>query len=121
MTLAYLASPYSHEDFRVRIERFGEAAKACVWLMNHGWNVISPIVQGHVLDMYGQVEGYKAVRLFTYCLIEKSDYHIVLCLPGWENSKGVQDGLKYAEAQHKSILFLLKEVGEGYRLSSRPY
>jgi uncharacterized protein DUF1937 len=120
MKLAYLASPYSDPDRPTQVYRFEEAAKATVWLFNHGWYVFSPIVQGHILDMYGQVEGYAAVRLYTHEMISRCDYHIVLCLPGWSASGGVTDGMKVAEALHKPTMYLMKE-GRSYRLSSVPY
>lgn len=100
--LVYLAVPYSHSSKFVRNGRFHYANRAAVALMKQGYWVFSPISHSHYIAKY--LEGhevYEAWREFDEFMIAQCSKLIVLMLPGWYLSKGVQSEI--AKAQELGI------------------
>lgn len=110
----YLASPYTHPDPIVRETRFRAVQILAQQLMRRGYTLIEPIAASH----------YKATRLNqsglytdwqTFCrkLVGVSDGVIVAsCIPGWEQSHGVQDEIWYARQLGKPVFFVHKLVND---------
>ncbi len=103
----YLAGPYSHADEKVREERAHALSAKTVELMMEGYVVFSPITHGHALlpwlpfscrtwEFWGAQD---RVHLET-C----QELH-VLCLPGWETSRGVTDELAWARESGKPVVY----------------
>jgi hypothetical protein len=94
----YVGVPYSHEDEKVRLERFDKVNKLSAKLMNEGKLVLSPISMGHpiacVADLPKDWEYWEAV-----CIAGLScSYEMYLLkVDGWEESVGVQAEIKIAE------------------------
>lgn len=99
--LIYLACPYSYKDsdpakvLAVKEERFQAVNKVGARLMAEGKYIFSPISHTHPIAMAGSLpggwdywEGYDR-RMLVCC-----DRIIVLKLPGWEQSTGVQAEIK---------------------------
>lgn len=98
--LIYLACPYTHKDHAVMVSRFEAVNKVAAKLMAEGKYVFSPISHTHPIAeaSNGQLprgwdywEGYDRVMLAACSRI------IVLRLPGWEISTGVQAEIKIGQ------------------------
>lgn len=95
--LVYLACPYSHADYCVKLARFDAVNLAAAKLMKQGMYVFSPISHSHPIGEAGSLpgdwqfwEGYDR-RIISHC-----DRLIVLKLPEWEKSTGVTAEIKIA-------------------------
>jgi len=94
----YLACPYTHADKSIMIERWSAVNRAAAKLMGNGEYVFSPISHTHPIAEAGQLprdwnfwEGYDRIMLGN------CDTLMVLKLPGWNISTGVQAEIKIAE------------------------
>ncbi len=100
----YLASPYSHPEMSVRVDRFMAAQNFCVWAYDRKWAVFSPIVHWHHLacqyDLPFDAEHWQpqndAMLAAAQCIY-------VLTIPGWKKSKGVAQEVRDAIALGKNI------------------
>ncbi len=130
--LAYLASPYSprgeyisvEDGVRIKEERFQQAAQAARWLMENQkdpeLNVFSPIIHSHILHLQGMRGDWTFWQKIDTDYLFLSDLLIVLTLPGWKESTGVQAEIKIAKQFDLEVLYLHK-LGEGkYKLRKRP-
>jgi nucleoside 2-deoxyribosyltransferase len=107
--IIYLASPYSHPDQRVLQDRCNAAQKATAKLMREGHTVISPIAHSHGvadfltdnLRLDGDFWMEQDLPLLARC-----DEMTVLCLKGWENSKGVKREIEFASRRGIPTSFL---------------
>ena len=105
--LIYLASPYSHDNPAVRQLRFRVACEATVYLMQRGMAVFSPIVHSHPLAGLGLPDGWAFwqgvdMRFLTVC-----DRLVVLMLPGWRESVGVQDEIRVCETAGTLLEYMI--------------
>lgn len=108
MSFLYLASPYT------KYEGGREAAYDAVIdnvtpLLADGWTLYSPILHNHPLSAEYSEEAlvdfdfWKKVNLpFMRC----ADGLVVLKLPGWEESVGVQWEVDHFRMEHKPIMWL---------------
>lgn len=96
--LTYLASPYSHPDPSVRIQRFLAACKFTAKLMLEGHLVFAPIPATHPM---AELEDLPTDWTFWERLDREMISHcykvIVLKLDGWQESKGVAAEIKIAK------------------------
>ena len=103
MSLTYLASPYSHPDADLRLQRFDAACSTAAALYQKGRTVYSPIVNGHPLVRYGLPTHWgfwsKHDRIFLNACSEL----VVLSIPGWEESRGVQCEIEIARSLGKPV------------------
>ncbi len=104
--MIYLASPYSHEDVKVREYRFQTSAKAASTLMKKGIHVFSPISHTHPIAMYGLPLGWDFWEQFDRWYIERCDEVWVLMLDGWQESRGVTAEIGIATEMGKVIRYL---------------
>lgn len=95
--LVYLACPYSDPDPAVREQRFHASNLAAAELMRAGEMVFAPISHTYPIAVDGDLpkswdfwERYDRAILSCCCKV------IVLCLPGWQKSVGVQVEIKIA-------------------------
>jgi len=102
--LAYLASPYTHNDPGVRHLRYKEAERAMAWLMSQSIYAVSPIVACHELAIQHKLPFDAEYwspwnsRLFFNC-----DRLIVLTIDGWKESKGIEQEQKWAFAMKMPV------------------
>ena len=126
--VAYLVSPYSFtnkskeiglsrpdysdDDKRIRQERFEKVNDAAGKLMQAGFAVISPISQSHPIalqcNLPGKFDNFWAN--IDYNLILRCDMVIVLCLPGWKESEGVQKEIAFAKQQNIPVIYIDSEM-----------
>lgn len=89
--IIYLASPYSHEDLTIREERYQAVAREAGLLINEGNVVFSPIAHSHPIAVYGKVDGgWETWVKQDLAILARCDEFMVLMLPGWEHSTGIQ-------------------------------
>lgn len=115
--LAYLASPYSHNDPAVRHARFKEAERAWAWLQRNQVYTISPVVMCHEVAR-NQKLPYDHLfwaplnsRLFFSC-----KRLVVLCIDGWRDSHGIAAEMKWADAM-KMPIYAMTEVELDYAIN----
>lgn len=99
--ITYLASPYSHPDESVRIERFHAANKAAALLMQDRKHaVFSPISHSHPVAEHLPNELLMSWPFWMdqdFPILEYADELVVLTLPGWKESRGVQAEIAHAQ------------------------
>lgn len=98
MSFTYIASPYSHADEAIRELRFNLVSKFTADMIRDGEVVYSPIAHSHPLAVDYELPGdFDFWMRQNYGLLSKASRMIVLCLDGWEDSKGVQAEIEFAE------------------------
>jgi hypothetical protein len=86
----YLASPYTHGDPEVVLNRYFAARRAMAHLMKRGLFVVSPIVIGHAAaEEVDLPTDYEFWWDFNACLMLRSCGMIILRLDGWQHSRGI--------------------------------
>lgn len=89
--LTYLAVPYSHQDALVRLWRFEMANTAAARLMGAGEFVFSPISHTHPIALAGNLPlGWDYWEAYDRAILQSCGKIVVLMLPGWEISKGIE-------------------------------
>lgn len=89
--MIYLACPYESKSELITDERVATAGDIATRLIKHGYAVFSPInysngVNTSVDNMFTCIEWYKhGIQVLAHC-----DRLIVLKMPGWKESIGVQ-------------------------------
>ena len=104
--MIYIAAPYWSDDEDIRADRQQKAIEYSVRLTQAGILNYSPLLYSEKFKGENIPESY----WITHCLkmLKACDSVVVLCLPGWEDSKGVERecleakklklGIKYVEA-----------------------
>lgn len=103
----FLASPYYDQDPEIRHDRYLLAEQALASLMKEGRPVFSPIVMCHNLALsYNMGMEARDWWEFNRPFMARASNVIVLCLPGWEESKGVNAEIHHARTLKKSIEYI---------------
>lgn len=105
----YLATPYT-KFARGQEAAFCEAAEATAKLMAAGLVVYSPIAHSHPVATYGGLASVDALDGAFWLrqnkpMMEKMDGLIVLKLPGWRESEGVQIEIDFFRRNKKPVIF----------------
>jgi len=91
----YLACPYSHPDEEVRKQRF---KLACKWAykLTGDYIVYSPLSHSVPIAHYGGRNYTDHKKWMEQCLpwLKLCDEFFILCLPGWEHSRGIQEEIQ---------------------------
>lgn len=96
--IVYLASPFSHANPIVREERFRRVCRHAAAMMKAGRVVFSPIVHNHpVAKEHDLPRGWGFWSRMDEPFLRVADEVVVLQLPGWEISKGVQAEIALAK------------------------
>jgi len=104
----YLASPYTSPDPKLRLRRYKAVCKAAAYLMERGIVVVAPIAHGHGIALHGDLPfdaKYWAEPSRRLLLVSKA--LVVLMLPGWRASLGVQQEILLAGDVGKSVWWML--------------
>lgn len=113
----YVASPYTTTSDKLRELRaqlaMHFAARLRAQLHGAGKHVFvfSPIAHSHEMAEYMEAHGCPVHddefwRVENEAVLERSETLIVLCLDGWEQSKGVTREIEFAEKRGMRVLFL---------------
>lgn len=109
MSFVYLASPYTPHDGESREARMECACKAAAELMKQGHRVFAPIPHSHQIG-YHLPEHLETDHAFwmdqDLAILRHASKLIVLCLPGWEKSKGVAQEIAAATAAHIPVEYM---------------
>ena len=113
MRLIYLASPYSHKDPKVSVERFSATCLAAAHLFNCGFHVFSPIAHCHPIKVLADIDGsWGFWKNYALNMLQRCDELYVLKLDGWTDSIGVATEAKIASELGKPISYMDGETYE---------
>ena len=103
--MVYLSSPYTHDDPLVREARFIAVAKYAAYLIAEcDMTIFSPIAHSHPICLFGQLDGeWERWETFDRRILDVVCGLIVLCLPGWDTSRGIAREIRI-HAQHSGFL-----------------
>lgn len=107
----YLASPYSHSDFKIQEQREVEVSKLGARLTKLGLNLYCPITQSHRLNDFlfatnTDVLSHDECMRVDYAFLSRAKGLIVVMLDGWKESQGVGLEIDYAKEQNMPIYYL---------------
>lgn len=106
MSYIYLASPYSHANPDVMEARFLAAEAVLAHLLRTSEWTYSPIVHCHALaKRHDLPTDHEFWGSYNLAMLHRAHNITVLTLPGWEESRGVQQELQWARAIGLSIGF----------------
>lgn len=117
--LIYLASPYSHPDQYVRYERYATIARIAGKLVKDGHVLFCPITHSHPMAQRSTVpegaEGHKIWMNLDLTILERCDILYVVMIKGWEESRGVQEEIKFAHNKGLPVYYIdkLGNIAEG--------
>jgi len=108
----YLACPYSSFskniflDRFIKWRRFRKVSKKAGELMDQGYIVFSPLSHSHPIQkLRKEVDAWKFWKRQDFSFILWCDEFHILCLEGWEYSKGIRDELAFAKLLKKKIVY----------------
>ena len=105
--LVYLAAPYSNPDPSVVQARYEAVNRVAGGLMREGLVVFSPISHSHPIDAtFEKPEGWDFWKVQDFGILELCERLLVLPLPGWRDSVGVNAEIDYAESLNIPVTFL---------------
>jgi hypothetical protein len=113
--LIYLASPYSHTEHKVRIERFHRIAIVAAELMKSGYFLFCPITHTHPINEAGvNNPGWEFWCKYDCCMLDRCQELWIADMEGWNKSVGVTAEIQYMMEANKPVyLFNHANVIEG--------
>lgn len=105
----YLASPYWHPDETIRLARVVQTKQKVAELLCQGFIIYSPIVHNHQLarllpeEIRHNHDFWMGIDL---PFLSRAKELWILCLDGWEASRGISDEVAHARSLSISILYL---------------
>lgn len=105
--MIYLASPYTHTNPTIVEKRYKQTIAAMAYLLGQGKFVYSPIVHCHVIATEHNLQtDYLFWKEYNEHFLDLSNEIIVLCLDGWEESKGIAHEIDYCTNKNKIITYM---------------
>ena len=101
--MIYLASPYSHPNQAVELQRFDAVCRAAATIMRRGLLVFSPIAHSHAIARFGLPTDWAFWQRYDRAFLAWCDELWVLTLPGWKQSAGVQAEMEIAREMGKPV------------------
>ncbi|MFC7500013.1 DUF1937 family protein [Enterovirga sp. GCM10030262] len=119
--IIYLACPYSHPNMDVRVARFEASAHAAADLIHRGRFVYSPITMTHPIDLVMAAEG-ETMGSDYWCDFDEAFMRvcsemIILAIPGWDQSRGIQREAKFFAAHGKPVRYLIPASDGSYTIA----
>lgn len=121
--MIYIASPYSDPDPKVRQQRYEIVRNLCGIYINRGLVIYSPIVHNHpIAETCELPRGFGFWQYFDLHILNLCEGLTVLCIPGWEDSKGVQAEISFARNKMKDmpILYVDENGVDIYKAKKEP-
>lgn len=104
----YLASPYSHPELAVRVERFMAAQKIVRTAFHDFVSIFSPIVHWHNIAIIHNLPfEYEYWQAQNDPMIGACKMVAVLGIPGWKDSRGVGHEIDLAHELGKPVYLYL--------------
>ena len=105
--MIYLASPYSHPQRMIRLNRYYKTLRYTGYAMSRGSHIFSPIVYAHHLaEHHNLPKDFDWWQRFDTHMIKVSEGFRVLTLEGWEESKGVQAEIEIATSFGHTVTYV---------------
>ena len=105
--MIYLATPYNHEDPRIRHERFEMACFVAGQLMKEEVHVYSPIAHNHpIANLVDLPKGWDYWSVMDLHVIDRCEMVLVYEYSGWLESKGVSAEIAYAKMNNIPVRYL---------------
>ncbi len=105
--MIYIASPYSHDNPQVRMDRFIAAVNYAAKLKKEGRLCFCPIGYGRLYEIEYQLPfDFQYWGEFNRRMIRACDELHVLKLDGWEDSAGVEAEVAFARANDIPVEFV---------------
>jgi len=115
--LIYVASPYSSPDRSVEEIRNIHVAAAMGYLMNKFPNLsfFSPICHTHPIASLCKLPGHwEYWKQYDEAMLSRCDGIWVLCLDGWDKSKGVTAEIAFAKELELPLKYIYPMTGGEY-------
>lgn len=104
--MIYLASPYSSPNDATRYARFRCAEEFTALAIKQGHAVFSPIVHCHELARKHDLpKTFDFWAEYDRRILAAATTVWVLTLPGWENSRGVQQEIAWSREMDKWLIY----------------
>ena len=116
MKKVYIASPYSHKDKYIRMTRVIQVDAKAADLMEQGYLVFSPLSHSHGISEHANVDPMDHdfwLRQDLWVLDMCDELHI-LCLSGWQDSKGI--AVEIARAKENGMKIVHHYYIKGQRI-----
>ena len=103
----YLATPYSRYEYG-RERAFVEACKAAAILLKRGLFVFSPVAHSHPIAEHGGIDPlcHQTWMPLDLAMLDECAGLLVIMMPGWKESIGVQREIAHAIETEKSVCYL---------------
>jgi len=111
---SYLASPYSHPDGSIRLQRYVGVMDAAAWLAQQRLVVYSPIAHWHpIATRHSLGLDAKSWEHINSTMITSATSLTMLLIPGWSESEGMSMELRFARARAMPV-YWLKPTPRGF-------
>jgi hypothetical protein len=105
MAYFYIASPYTHINPEIMRERFLLVEHYTAQMLKSGTAAYSPIVHCHeMVQRHKLPTDHKFWADYNFAMIAPSIGVQVLHLPGWQESKGVAEERRFADARSIPVI-----------------
>ncbi len=106
-SLIYLATPYSHEDLAVQLDRFNQVNKLAAVLMGAGLHIYSPISHTHPIAVEGNLPtSWQYWEQYLRAILPSCAVLAVFMQDGWKQSTGVTAEIEIANAQGIPVVYI---------------
>lgn len=99
----YLSAPYNHPDPQVRKQRYDLITATASRLIQEKTYVFSPITHNVPIRDLGHMTTWEDWREFDLTMLSLCNKMILLKLPGWQDSRGVQAEILFAQEKNIPI------------------
>lgn len=106
--MLYLASPYTHDVRRVRLERFRAVCEYAGQLTANGLHIFCPIAHSHPIAEECSIElptTFDYWEAYDKKFVGLSDGVVVMTIKGWDASKGVLSEIEMADEMGKPVYY----------------
>ncbi len=111
MKMEYLATPYSHKSQEVKDYRAAVSDVIAMELTMQGRLIYAPMSSWHhIARKYDMPTDAKFWEKLNMSFLANSDRLLVIMLPGWETSVGVNDEIEFAVKHDIEIVYLNPEL-----------
>jgi len=106
--IIFVAGVFNTKDRAVMQNNIKLIAKVSLEFMEAGYCVLTPVLMGtKILDFYNVSTAFNGMwREVSFDYIDLCTEVHVICTPGWQDSKGVMEEIRYAESKNKPITYM---------------
>jgi len=100
--------PYRHDDDEIVDKRLKLGREICAHYLSEGKDVKCPVVAFHetIQQVDSITDDYEEWKQMVEKMIILSEKVVVLQLPEWEQSEGVEDEIRIAKKHNREIEYL---------------